>query len=65
MTTNYNFLSGKEPSDEQLHELMKAVLHDVKIRSSQAQKKFDKLQKKQILEAKDRFRKRHFVDEQK
>lgn len=65
MTTNYNFLSDKEPSDEQLHQLMKAVLHDVKARSNQAQKKFEELQKQQIKEAKERFRNRQFVNEQK
>jgi hypothetical protein len=32
MTTDYNFLSDKEPSDGQLHFLMKAVLEDVKVR---------------------------------
>jgi hypothetical protein len=65
MATTYNLLSDKEPSDEQLNQLMKAVLNDVKIRSAHAQKKFDELQKKQIIEAKERFRNRQFVNEQK
>ena len=65
MTTNYNFLSDKEPSDEQLHLLMKAVLEEVKIRSAHAQKKFEELQKKQIIEAKERFKNRQFLNEQK
>ncbi len=65
MTTNYNFLSDKEPSDEQLHLLMKAVLDEVKIRSAHAQKKFEELQKKQIIEAKERFKNRQFLNEQK
>ena len=65
MTTNYNFLSDKEPSDEQLHLLMKAVLDEVKIRSAHDQKKFEELQKKQIIEAKERFKNRQFLNEQK
>ena len=65
MSTKYNFLSLKEPSDEQLNLLMKAVLKDVINRSAQAQKKFEKLQEKQIIEAKERFRNRPLVDEQK
>ena len=65
MSTKYNFLSLKEPSDEQLNLLMKAVLKDVINRSAQAQKKFEKLQEKQIIEAKERFRNRQLVDEQK
>lgn len=65
MSSNYTFLSDKEPSDEQLNLLMKAVLNDVKIRSTNAQKKFEELQKKQIVEAKERFRNRQFVNEQK
>lgn len=65
MSTKYNFLSLKEPSDEQLNLLMKAVLKDVVNRSAQAQKKFEKLQEKQIIEAKERFRNRQLVDEQK
>lgn len=65
MSTKYNFLSDKEPSDEQLTLLMKDVLKDVKTRSAKAQKKFDELQEKQIIEAKERFRNRQFVNEQK
>lgn len=63
MTTDYNFLSDKEPSDEQLHLLMKAVLEDVKVRSDAAQKKFAELQKIQIKEAKERFNNRKFINE--
>lgn len=65
MSTKYNFLSDKEPSDEQLTLLMKDVLKDVKTRSAKAQKKFDELQEEQIIEAKERFRNRQFVNEQK
>ena len=48
-----------------LHLLMKAVLDEVKIRSAHAQKKFEELQKKQIIEAKERFKNRQFLNEQK
>lgn len=65
MSIKYSFLSDNEPSDKQLNLLMKDVLIDVKNRSAQAQKKFDELQKKQITEAKERFRERQYVNEQK
>jgi hypothetical protein len=58
-------LSDKEPSDEQLHLLMKSVLEDVKVRSDAAQKKFEELQKKQIMEAKERFKNRQSFNEHK
>jgi hypothetical protein len=58
-------LSDKEPSDEQLHLLMKSVLEYVKVRSDAAQKKFEELQKKQIMEAKERFKNRQSFNEHK
>lgn len=58
MESNYNFLSDKEPSDEQLQKLMQDVLVDVKKRSQIAKKKLETIQLQEIKEAKIRFNKR-------
>ena len=58
MESNYNFLSGKEPTDKQLQKLMQDVLVDVKKRSLIAIKTLETIQLKEIKEAKIRFNKR-------
>lgn len=47
----YNFLSDKEPSQQQLKDLMKAVLSDVKNRAEVAEQKFQALKAQQVKEA--------------
>lgn len=58
MHNNYSFLSVKEPTDIQLHQLMQDVLVDVKKRSEIASKKLHDIQLKEIKEAKIRFNNR-------
>jgi ribosomal protein L12E/L44/L45/RPP1/RPP2 len=48
MDKSYSFLSDEEPTDEQLEELMQAVLVDVKDRAAKADEKFKALQKQQL-----------------
>lgn len=48
MNTSYSFISDIEPTDEQLEELMEAVLKDVKERAAKADEKFKALQAQQI-----------------
>ena len=38
---SYRFLSGKEPSDDQLHAIMEAALEDAKKRAEEAKIKYD------------------------
>lgn len=38
---SYRFLSGKEPSDDQLRAIMEAALADVRMRAKEAQKRYD------------------------
>lgn len=47
----YNFLSDREPSQQQLKGLMKAVLNDVKTRAEAAEQKFQALKAQQVKEA--------------
>ena len=63
MKSNYHFLSDKEPTDEQLQNLMQDVLVDVKKRSQIAKKKLETIQLKEIKEAKIRFNKRLSLNE--
>ena len=63
MDSNYNFLSGKEPTDKQLQKLMQDVLVDVKKRSQIAKKKLESIQLQEIKEAKIRFNKRLSLNE--
>jgi hypothetical protein len=51
MDKSYNFTLDTEPTEEQLKELMRAVLKDVKERATIAQERFKTLQKQQIKEA--------------
>jgi hypothetical protein len=48
MDKSYSFLSDLEPTDEQLEELMQAVLEDVKERATKADIKFKAMQKQQL-----------------
>jgi hypothetical protein len=48
MDKSYSFLSDLEPTDEQLEELMQAVLEDVKERAAKADIKFKAMQKQQL-----------------
>ena len=63
MPTKYSFLSELEPTDEQLNDLMKAVIVDVKIRAKLADERFKKLQKTQIQEAKERYNNRKTIND--
>jgi hypothetical protein len=63
MESNYNFLSGKEPTDKQLQKLMQDVLFDVKKRSIIAKKKLETIQLQEIKDAKIRFGKRLSLNE--
>ena len=63
MKSSYNFLSDKEPTEEQLKQLMQEVLVDVKKRSQIATKKLETIQLEQIKEAKLRFNKRLSLNE--
>ena len=63
MPNKYSFLSELEPTDEQLNELMKAVLVDVKIRAILADERFKTLQKTQIQEAKVRYNNRKTIND--
>ena len=65
MQNNYSFLSDKEPTDKQLHELMQDVLVDVKKRSETASKKLHEIQLNEIKEAKIRFNNRLRINELK
>ncbi len=56
MKTKYKFISGDEPSDEQLNQLMKDVLVDVKERSIVAENKQKKLRIEYNEELKARFK---------
>lgn len=56
MKSTYNFLSEKEPTDLELQKLMRDVLVDVKKRSAIGEKKLEATQKKEIAEAKLRFK---------
>lgn len=47
----YNFLSDREPSQQQLKNLMQAVLSDVKNRAEEAEQKFQTLKAQQVKEA--------------
>ena len=38
---SYRFLSGKDPTDEQLHAIMEAALADVKRRALEAKTKYE------------------------
>ena len=51
MTQSYSFASDTEPTEEQLNELMQAVLREVKERASIANEAFKALQLHQIEEA--------------
>lgn len=48
MDKSYSFISDLEPTEEQLEELMEAVLQDVKERAAKADEKFKALQEQQI-----------------
>ena len=63
MPNKYSFLSELEPTDEQLNELMKAVLVDVKIRAKLADERFKTIQKTQIQEAKERYNNRKTIND--
>ncbi|MEZ3520666.1 MAG: hypothetical protein K1V78_04070 [Muribaculaceae bacterium] len=39
---SYRFLSGKEPSDDQLHAIMEEALSDVRRRAEEAKLRYDK-----------------------
>ena len=56
MKSTYSFLSEKEPTDQELQKLMRDVLVDVKKRSEIGKKKLEATQKKEISEAKLRFK---------
>ena len=58
MQNTYSFLSGDEPTEKQLHELMEDVLIDVKKRSEIASKRLQDIQLNEIKEAKNRFNNR-------
>jgi hypothetical protein len=51
MTESYTFISDKEPSDEQLEDLMQDVLRDVKEKNTLANEKFNQLKAKLVKEA--------------
>ena len=63
MPNKYSFLSELEPTDEQLNDLMKAVLVDVKIRAKLADERFKTIQKTQIKEAKERYNNRKTIND--
>ena len=63
MPNKYSFLSELEPTDEQLNELMKAVIVDVKIRAKLADERFKTIQKTQIQEAKERYNNRKTIND--
>lgn len=65
MQNNYSFLSDKEPTDNELHQLMQDVLVDVVKRSEIASKKFQDIQLNEIKEAKNRFNNRLRLNELK
>ena len=51
MKSTYNLLSDKEPTEQQLHDLMINVVTEVKKRAKTASVKFQNLQVLQIEEA--------------
>jgi hypothetical protein len=51
MDPSYRFTFDAEPSEEQLHTLMQAVLGDVQNKAFVADEKFKSLQQQQIKEA--------------
>jgi hypothetical protein len=55
MKNGYNFLSSEQPTESQLHQLMKDVLTDVKKYSAIASKRLHDIQLLEIREAKSRF----------
>jgi hypothetical protein len=65
MDKSYSFLSDEEPTDEQLEELMEAVLVDVKERAAKADEKFKVLQKQIIENAKKEWQLKYGLNENK
>jgi hypothetical protein len=65
MDKSYSFLSDEEPTDEQLEELMQAVLVDVKERAAKADEKFKALQKQLIENAQRDWQLKYGLNENK
>jgi hypothetical protein len=56
MKSSYSLLSKKEPTDKQLHQLMKYVLIDVKKRSKIAKKRLQTIQNQDLKNARRHFK---------
>ena len=65
MKLTYNLLSDKEPTEQQLHDLMIHVVTEVKKRAKTASVKFQNLQILQIEEAFKKYNDSKAINEQK
>jgi hypothetical protein len=57
LKNTYNLLSNIEPSENQLNLLMIDVLKEVNLRAKSSKQKFDTLQRKQIKEVFEKYKK--------
>lgn len=57
MTTKYNFMQEKEPSDQQLAEIMHEVAIEAKFKADAAQAKFKADLHSKVLAAKEELKK--------
>ena len=62
MERSYSFNSDTEPTQEQLDELMLAVLEDVKLRAAKAETKFKILQNQNLAETMELWKRKQQIN---